>query len=315
MNEFRCDALLILTYGGPESPEEVPLYLDRLFAGRDVSPRAVAGGKARYALIGGKSPIMDEARALAAAFSEEFAPLPVFLGTLYAEPSAEDALCEIDRAGCRRVLVLIASPFGADGVRNRYTECLRRAAFRAPRTEFVLAPPFSAHPKWIRAQADLVLSLLAGGELERIRWEGPDETGKDVLLFTAHSLPVSAAAGYAGEFEAACGAVVRALSPRRLLWHAVYQSRSGPAAMWLGPDAGEFVRRIPALHPGVTDCLVVPIGFFFENLETAADLDLDLAAAVRKENLKYRRAPAVSRAPEIIEMVRGFLADPLPVLG
>ena len=70
MNEFRCDALLILTYGGPESPEEVPLYLDRLFAGRDASPRAVAVGKERYALIGGNSPIMDEARALAAAFSE-----------------------------------------------------------------------------------------------------------------------------------------------------------------------------------------------------------------------------------------------------
>ena len=85
--------------------------------------------------------------------------------------------------------------------------------------------------------------------------------------------------------------------------------------MWLGPDAEEFVRRIPALHPGVTDCLVVPVGFFFENLETAADLDIDLAAAVQKENLKYRRAPAVSRAPEIIEMVRGFLADPLPVIG
>ena len=314
MNEFRYDALLVLTYGGPESPDGVPAYLERLFAGKSPSPQALLRGEQRYALIGGKSPIMQEARLFAASLREEFSNLPVYLGCLYAPPFPEESLKEIAAAGHRRVLVLITSPFGIEGVRSRYTECLRRASDAAPKTEFFFAPPFYAHPKWIRAQADLILSLLAEAELERIRWDGRDEKGECVLLFTAHSLPLAAAGGYPDELRECCLAVAEALRPRAIPRHLVYQSRSGPADSWLGPDAEEFVRTIPGLHPGVTDCLVVPIGFFFENLETAADLDIDLAVAAKKANLTYRRAPAAWRAPEITEMIRGFLTASLPAI-
>ena len=315
MNEFRYDALLVLTYGGPESPDDVPLYLERLFAGKSSSLRARERGKERYALIGGKSPIMGQARDFAAALRAEFAPLPVYLGCLYASPLLEESLRVIADAGHRRVLVLITSPFGIEGVRLRYTERLESAAHAAPKTEFFLAPPFYAHPKWVRAQADRVLSLLAEETLESIRWAREEVSGASVLLFTAHSLPLTAAGGYPDELRESCLSIAAALAPRAIPWYQVYQSRSGPAATWLGPDAETLVRAIPARHPGATGCLVVPVGFFFENLETVVDLDRDLAAAAAKENLTYRRAPAVSDAPEILEMVREFLAERLPPVG
>ena len=314
MNEFRYDALLVLTYGGPESPDGVPAYLKRLFAGKSPSPESLARGEKRYALIGGKSPIMEEARLFAASLREDFPNLPVYLGCLYAPPFPEESLREIAAAGHRRVLVLITSPFGIEGVRRRYTERLARAAESAPKTEFFPAPPFYAHPKWIRAQADLVLSLLAEEALEEIRWEGEEEAAGSVLLFTAHSLPLFAAGGYPDELRKCCRAVTEAIRPLAVPWHLVYQSRSGPADSWLGPDAEAFVSRIGGLHPGTSDCLVLPIGFFFENLETVVDLDIDLAAAVRKENLRYRRAPAAWRAPEVAEMVREFLTAALPTI-
>ena len=257
MNEFRYDALLVLTYGGPESPDDVPLYLERLFAGKSSSPRARERGKERYALIGGKSPIMGQARDFAAALYEEFDPLPVYLGCLYASPLLEESLRVIADAGHRRVLVLITSPFGIEGVRLRYTERLESAAHAAPKAEFFLAPPFYAHPKWVRAQADRVLSLLAEETLESIRWEREEVSGASVLLFTAHSLPLTAAGGYPDELRKSCLSIAAALAPRAIPW---YQSiRAGADRPRRGSGRtprlsfARFPRAIPA-RPAVWSC-------------------------------------------------------------
>jgi ferrochelatase len=314
MENYRDDAILIYAYGGPESAAEVTPYLERLFGEKHVSPAWVRLGEERYAQIGGKSPMMGEMRRFAETLRAA-SELPVYLGCLYRAPFVEDALREIAAAGHRSVLVLIASPFGDDSVRLRYTERLRQAASLAPETEFRPVPSFSTHPKWLRAQSDLLLSQLAMAELDRLRWDVPDDEGETLVLFSAHSLPTAGNTSYAEEIRQGAEAVARTAGLEHLSWQQVYQSRSGsPSVPWLEPDIGRFATEAHAANPKLKNIVVLPFGFFFENLETVGDLDLNLAAVVTRLGLSLYRAPAAAQSPETVEMVLGFLSSALPTL-
>ena len=310
MAEAQSEAVLVLAYGGPESIEQVDPFLERIFAGRRLSPESIQKGRAKYASIGGKSPLMGEMRRFAGGLRAARPGLAVYEACLYCAPFAGDVLRRIADDGYRSVLVLIASPFGCRAVRSRYTECLDAAAVSVPHLRLRLAPPFFTHPDWVRAQADLLLFQLARARLAQIRWDRPDDDFDPVILFTAHSLPSAAAGPYAEELEKSFCAIVEKAQTGGHDCRLVYQSRSGPAPAWLGPDIGETLARECAGRPERKSCVVLPFGFFFENMETAVDLDEELKAEADRMGVELFRAPAAGRSPRVADMVLSFLDSP-----
>ena len=310
MAETHSEAVLVLAYGGPESIDQVDPFLERISAGRRLSAESLRKGRARYASIGGKSPLMEEIRRFAAGLRAARPGLAAYYGCLYSPPFVEDVLRRIAGDGHRSVLVLIASPFGCGAVRGRYTERIESAAASVPELRLRLAPPFFCHPDWVRAQADLLLLQLARARLAQLRWDRPDEDFDPVVLFTAHSLPIAAAGSYVEELTKSLRAILEKAQFGGLCSHLAYQSRSGPASSWLGPENREVLARRCAGRPGRKCCVAVPFGFFFENMETVCDLDAELKTEADRLGVELFRAPAAGRSPRVTEMVLSFLDSP-----
>ena len=310
MAEAQSEAVLVLAYGGPESMEQVDPFLERIFAGRRLLPETLRKGRDRYTSIGGKSPIMDEMRRFAGALRAARPGLAAYCACLYCAPFVEDVLRRIADDGHRSVLVLIASPFSCGAVRSRYTERLDAAAASVPGLRLRLAPPFFCHPNWVRAQADGLLSQLARARLAQLRWDRPDEDFDPVILFTAHSLPIAVSDSYVEELTKSFHAILEKAQLGGLRGHLAYQSRSGPASAWLGPEICETLARECAGHPARKCCVAVPFGFFFENMETVCDLDMDLKNEADRLGMKLFRAPAAGLSPFVTQMALSFLDPP-----
>ena len=310
MGGTQSKAVLVLAYGGPESIDQVAPFLERISAGRRLSPESFQRGLDKYASIGGKSPLMGEIRRFAEGLCAARPGLAAYCACLYCAPFVEDVLRRIAEDGHRSVLVLIASPFGSGAVRGRYTKRLESAAASLPGLRLRLAPPFFRHPDWVRAQADGLLSQLAHAELEEIRWDRPGEGFDPLILFTAHSLPSAAAGSYPAELRESFHAILEKAQLEKRDCRLVYQSRSGPASSWLGPEIRETLACGCAGPSKRKSCVVVPFGFLFENMETVCDLDAELKDEADRLGVKLFRAPAAGRSRRVIEMVLSFLDSP-----
>lgn len=315
MSAADYDAVLILSYGGPESPDEIEPFLTRLFAGKPVPPSAWERAREKYRRIGGKSPLPEESRRYLAEVQKK---LPdgtrACSGYLYSPPLLEDAVREIADRGAKSVLVFIASPFDSPQSFGRYRDRVGRAFAAVPSApRYTVVPPQNQNPKWIRGETDLLLTLLAETELETLDWEtSPAAPSSSTVLFTAHSIPETdaAASGYETQLLAAASRIAElaGLDEKRIPYRLVYQSRSGrPGTPWLGPDIQEFLRADRAASPGRKRYLVLPIGFFFDNLETVYDLDLELSPLAEELGITIKRAPAFSRAGRSPSLLLEFL--------
>ena len=293
------DAVLLIAFGGPESPEEILPFLERVTAGRGI-PRARLEAVARhYELIGGRSPLNDLTRAQADALRRRLArdgiDVPVYLGMRNWRPFLHETLAEVAADGCRRVLGIILSAFQTEASWSRYIGAVEAArktmADRAPVVEY--AEPWSHHPLFIRAVAEGVVAAVE--TLPRAFQDAP-------LVFTAHSIPCSMAeeSPYAEQFREASQRVAGALG--RTDWALAYQSRSGnPRDPWLEPDVGDVIERLATA--GEKAVIAVPIGFVCDHVEVLYDLDVEARQRARKLGMEFHRAPAVNDHPRFIEML------------
>ena len=212
------------------------------------------------------------------------------------EPYIADTLARMADEGRRRAAGLILAPHATEASRARYTDAVTRACgalgTRAPVIRWV--PDWPAHPLFIAAAADLTAAALA-----RL----PDERrAAAVLVFTAHSVPRTMAAGspYETEIAASARAVAERLGHRA--WQIAYQSRSGgPAEPWLEPDVNDALRALVAA--GTRDAVVVPIGFVADHVEVLYDLDVEARGIADALGVTLHRAPAVNAHPEFIAML------------
>src|SRR5690242_11171592 len=238
------DALLIVSFGGPEQREDVIPFLENVLRGRNVPRERLLAVASHYYHFEGRSPINDQNRSLIAAL-REVVKIPIYWGNRNWHPLLADTVRQMQEDGIRRAIAFPTSAFGSYSGCRQYLENIERARMevgeKAPK--IVKLPPFSEHPLFLEAMTDRVRAALV--ELPHAR-----------LVFTAHSVPVSMAQAspYVAQLEAASRRVAEAVGAREL--KLVYQSRSGlPSQPWLGPDICDYLRESP------TDTIIAPIGF------------------------------------------------------
>jgi len=300
IGEKGIDSVLLIAFGGPERPEDVRPFLQLVTAGRRIPPERLEEVAHHYDLMGGRSPLnaltRAQAEGLRAALAADGRALPVWVGMRNWQPFLHETLAEMKDRGCRRALGIILSSLQTEASWLRYVEDVAAAREKvgpdAP--EVVYAAPWSEHPRFIEAMADRARAALAGIELAR--------RADARLVFTAHSVPVSMAAGspYAAQLETAARAIGAALG--RSGWSVAYQSRSGsPRDPWLEPDVGDVIRALA--RDGAHDVVVVPVGFVCDHVEVLYDLDVEAKAIAVACGVGFHRAVAVNDHPAFIAML------------
>jgi ferrochelatase len=280
------DALLIVSFGGPEKREDVIPFLENVLRGRSVPRERMLEVAEHYYHFDGRSPINDQNRSLIEAL-RRVVKIPIYWGNRNWHPMLADTLRQMRDDGIQRAIAFVTSAFGSYSGCRQYIEDIARARAEvgegAP--EIRKIRPFSEHPKFIQAMTDRVRAALA-------------ELPQGKLVFTAHSVPLSMAESspYVRELEQACAAVVGRIG--RNEWKLVYQSRSGPPTQpWLEPDIIAYLREIPS------DVVIVPIGFLSDHMEVLYDLDTEARAVCDELGVKMVRAGTVGTHPAMIEMI------------
>ncbi len=295
------DALLILSFGGPEGPDDVMPFLENVTRGRNIPQARLLEVAEHYQHFGGVSPINAQNRALQAALVKTLRAqgdsLPVYWGNRNWAPFLADTLKQMTEDGITRAFVYATSAFGSDSGCKQYRENLRDAAAQiegAP--ELLKLRLYFDHPNFIEAQAERVkhaLLTLPEALQEKAR-----------IVYTAHSVPMSLAVGspYEPQLREAARLVTEALGRDAANTDLVWQSRSGPPHVpWLAPD---IVDHLKALHAeGAEAVVVVPIGFVSDHMEVVWDLDHDAKVCAASLGLAFARAGTVGDDPRIIEML------------
>jgi protoporphyrin/coproporphyrin ferrochelatase len=304
----RYDALLLVSFGGPEGRDDVLPFLSNVLRGRDVPEARLREVAAHYEHFGGRSPINDQCRALLAAVRGELdragLRLPVYWGNRNWHPFLEDTLRQMAGDGVTRALAFVTSAFGSYSGCRQYREDIERARATvgagAPQVDKLRA--FHDHPGYVEP---LVEGVLAAFE----RVPAPRRAAA-ALVFTAHSIPRSMAAGSPYEAQLRETAALVAASAGRPQWSLAYQSRSGPPGQpWLEPDVVDHLRALAAA--GVTDAVVSPIGFVSDHMEVLYDLDLDAKRRAAELGLEMVRAATAGAHPRFARMVRELVEERL----
>lgn len=308
------DAFLLVSFGGPERPEDVLPFLQNVTRGRRVPPHRLAEVAEHYHQFGGVSPINEQCRALLAALRTEFAdhdlPLHTYWGNRNWHPMLADTLAGMRDDGVTRALAFVTSPFGSYSSCRQYLDDLAAArAAVGPRAPVVhKLRHYHDHPGFVGPHADGVreaLSRLEPAPRERTR-----------LVFTAHSIPAQMAAWSGpdgGRYQAQLAetaALVAAAAAPDLDWDLVWQSRSGPEHVaWLEPDINDHLAALAV--DGVSAVVVSPIGFVSDHLEVLWDLDTEAAATAKRLGLAFARAGTPGADPQFVVLVRDLVTERL----
>jgi ferrochelatase len=325
------DAVLLVSFGGPESAAAVLPFLRRVTAGRGVPDDRLAEVAEHYYRFGG-SPINGQNRALRAALTRQLAPLPVYWGNRNAAPFLVDEVRRMRDDGVRRAACLVTSAFSSYSGCRQYRENLAdaRAALGPDAPELVKLRAFFDHPGFVAPMIDNTRAALA--ELLADLGVEPDaEPGGGSgagsgatapaprLVFVAHSIPLTAAAtsgptggAYQRQLAATSAVIAAAVAAETGIevgHDLVFCSRSGPPSVpWLGPDVGDHLAALAAA--GVTGAVLVPIGFVSDHMEVVYDLDVEAARRAQAAGIAVRRAATVGTDSRFVAMA-GALVDEL----
>ncbi|WP_436794165.1 ferrochelatase [Actinospongicola halichondriae] len=288
------DAILLLSFGGPEGPDDVIPFLENVTRGRGVPRERLEEVAEQYRMFGGVSPINDQNRALLAALRAELdrrdVALPLHWGNRNWAPYVEDTMVELAAAGHRRVLALTTSAFSSYSACRQYLEDIERARATVGEDAPVVDKirPYWNHPGFVGAVTEQVRDAVASAP------EGAR------LVFTAHSIPMSMAttSDYEAQLRTTAAAVVDAVAAGQE-WDLVFQSRSGPPQVpWLEPD---IVDHLHALADRATEAVVVvPLGFVSDHMEVKFDLDTQAAEAAASLGITMVRASTVGTHPVFV---------------
>ena len=325
------DAVLVHSFGGPEAPEEVLPFLQRVTGGRGIPPERLEEVGSHYVARGGRSPINDETRALVAALSAELerrgTPRPVLWGNRFAPPFTAEAIEQARAAGARRVVVVPTSAYPSYSGCRAYREDLALALADgdapgggavAPRHAGGLSVdkirPYALHPRFSATCARLataaVRHLLASTGLP---------AGDVRLVFVTHSIPVSAdessgpppGGHYRRWHTALADAIAQEVSATLgvdFTATLAFCSRTGPPSQpWLEPDVSDAVEQLAA--EGARGVVVAPIGFTADHMEVVYDLDEVAAATARRVGLAFTRVPTVRADSEFVSGLVDLLQE------
>ena len=297
---MHYDAILLVSFGGPEKVADVIPFLENVLRGRNVPRERMLQVAEHYYHFGGRSPINDQCRDLIAALRPAI-DLPIYWGNRNWHPMLADTVRQMAADGVRRALAIATSAYSSYSGCRQYIDNIAaaRAAAGPTAPEIDKLPPFWDHPGFVEANAARVSDALA-----RIPEDRRDAAR---LVFTAHSIPLAMATTC--RYEEQLVETARAVSARAAHdeWDLVWQSRSGPPTQpWLEPDILDHLRALA--ENGVRDVIVSPIGFLSDHMEVMYDLDEDAAALARELGLNFIRAATAGTHSAVIAMLADLIA-------
>jgi len=306
-NTISYDALLILSFGGPEGVDDVIPFLENVLQGRNVPPGRMMDVARHYHHFDGVSPINEQNRALVAALDAELTEhgpaLPIYWGNRNWHPLLTDTMRQMRDDGVRRVLAFFTSAYSSYSGCRQYRENIEAARQAvggdAPKVDKLRM--FYNHPGFIEPMAAHVLDALA-----RVP---EDRRSAASLLFTAHSLPdaMARSCDYEIQLQEACRLVAEAVGKNESAL--VYQSRSGPPAQpWLGPDVSDYLEMLRR-EADAEDVVIAPIGFISDHMEVMYDLDVEAKQLCDRIGLNMVRAATVGIHPRFIRMIRELIEE------
>src|SRR3954447_19682027 len=309
------DALLLVSFGGPEQPDDVIPFLENVTRGRGIPRERLAEVGEHYSLFGGRSPINDLNRNLMAAIRadllEHGIDLPVYWGNRNWDPYLTDAVAEMQTDGVRRVACFTTSAYSSYSSCRQYRENLAEAANQAGGDGLVLDKLrlYFNHPGFLDPVVDAIVGALVEGGAARADAH---------LVFVTHSVPLSMNDGsgplgvaYLDQHLDASSYVaarVAEITGHTHDHHLVFCSRSGPPQVpWLAPAVNDHLERL-ALE-GVRSVVLVPMGFVSDHMEVVYDLDTEALATAERLGLPARRAATAGTDARFAAMVRDLLVE------
>jgi protoporphyrin/coproporphyrin ferrochelatase len=304
---MHYDALLVVSFGGPESEPEVIPFLENVLRGKNVPRERMLAVAEHYYYFGGKSPINDQNRRLIAALQEELdregPKLPIYWGNRNWHPLLPDTLEQMKRDSVKHALAFVTSAFSSYSGCRQYRENIALAQTQvgagAPGIDKLRV--YYNHPGFIEPMAERV-----GTALSQLP---TDARAHAQVIYTAHSIPMSMAqsSSYVKQLEEACRLVSEKLG--RSADRLVFQSRSGPATQpWLEPDILDYLKEVKSkgLAAGV---VVAPIGFVSDHMEVLYDLDTEARQLCARLELPMVRAGTVGTHPKFVRMIRDLIVE------
>jgi protoporphyrin/coproporphyrin ferrochelatase len=326
------DAFLLVSFGGPEGPDDVIPFLRNVTRGRGVPAERLEEVAQHYMAFGGVSPLGAQCRGLLAAVGADFAArgvdLPLYWGNRNWQPYLTDTVAQMAAAGVRRAVAFVTSAYSSYSACRQYRDAIERARAEARQDAPVIDKirPYFNHPGFIEPFAGATRAALASLP--------PQARAGARLVFTAHSVPEAMAAtsgspsaGNArpgqpgGRYAAELSEAARLIAGKVFPPHAkraegaspppidlVYQSRSGPPRVpWLGPDISDHLADLA--KEGVPGAVIVPVGFTSDHMEVVHDLDVEAARAAATLGLPLARAAAPMPDPRFAAMVTDLVLE------
>lgn len=301
------DAFLLVSFGGPEGPDDVIPFLENVLRGKNVPRERMLEVAEHYQHFGGVSPINDQNRALLEAIRAEFESagidLPVYWGNRNWDPLLPDTLRQMKADGRHRALAFFTSMFSCYSGCRQYRENIAAAREAVgPDAPVVdkLRMGFN-HPGFVEPMADAVREAV----------EKVGGNSQTPIFFTAHSIPMSMAdnCNYEKQLREACRLVANTAGMEN--WELVFQSRSGPPQQpWLEPDVCDRIRQADeASH--LSGLVIAPIGFVSDHMEVMYDLDEEAAKLCQELGIPMARAKTVGTHPAFIRMIRQLVQERL----
>lgn len=317
---MNYDAILVVSFGGPESRDDVIPFLENVLRGRNVPRERMLAVAEHYYQFDGKSPINQQTRELIAAIERELAQhgpkLPVYWGNRNWHPMLADTLRQMKADGIRRALAFVTSAYSSYSGCRQYREDIARAQSEiqiptsAAKSAAEMGHPvlvidklraFFNHPGFIEATEERLR--------EALRQITDGARGNVQVVYVAHSIPLSMAntCDYVRQLEE-----VRELVSTRLGIGSdalVYQSRSGaPGQPWLKPDILDYLREVKARNLA-SAVVLAPIGFISDHMEVLYDLDIEARQLCESLGIPMARAKTVGVHPKFIAMVRELIME------
>ncbi|MBB6050660.1 ferrochelatase [Armatimonas rosea] len=301
MNHY--DALLLLSFGGPEGPDDVLPFLQNVTAGRNIPAERLLEVAEHYHHFGGVSPINGQNRALIEALRESGFPLPIYFGNRNWHPFLTDTISLMKADGVERALVFVTSAFSSYSGCRQYREDIAKAceAVGPGAPTFDKLRVFYNHPEFVAVMAERVKEALA---------QLPDGSR---VVFTAHSIPQGMARNCDYEVQLRDSASLIASACNLYRWDLAFQSRSGPPQVpWLEPDILDYLKSLPrsagagGAVPGVA---VVPLGFVSDHMEVLYDLDYEAKNLAEELGLAFVRAGTAGTHPRMVRLIHTLVEE------
>lgn len=306
---MEFDAVLLLSFGGPEGPEQVRPFLENVTRGRNVPPERLDDVAEHYLHFGGVSPINGINLALIEQLRAELEgrglDLPVYFGNRNWEPYVEDTVATMRDNGIRRAAVFTTSAWSGYSSCTQYVEDIARAREAAgpDAPDLVKLRPYFDHPRFVQIFADTIGA--ASGALTAEQQAGAR------LVFTAHSIPVAADDRlgprlYSRQVAHAASLVAAAAGYPE--YDLAWQSRSGPPQVpWLEPDVADHLAALA--RAGTEAVIICPIGFVADHIEVVWDLDNELAAQARAAGVAMARASTPNAHPRFAQLAADLIDE------